>query len=200
MRARVAYISSLGTTAILVAAALLMLAVVGAIVTFRGWPGAANAEGVQSVPLTSPLTRASATLVATRPNRRSRGVVRSRGGAVKGAGRLSTVGLVKQVGPGAVGGVVKVTSGPGPSIHGTFPQPSRPIPSFPPPTGRTPVTVQLPSTSSGGGSSPLVQVQVPSPVSAAPVTSQVGSTVEQVTAPAPPAAAVETVRGALPIH
>jgi hypothetical protein len=66
MRARVAYISSLGTTAILVAAALLMLAVVGAIVAFRGWPGAANAAGVQSVPLTSPLTRASATLVVTR--------------------------------------------------------------------------------------------------------------------------------------
>jgi hypothetical protein len=200
MRARVAYISSLGTTAILVAAALLMLAVVGAIVAFRGWPGAANAAGVQSVPLTSPLTRASATLVVTRPNRRSRGVVRARTLATKGAGRLSTVGLVKQVGPGPVAGIVKVTSGPGPSFHGTFPQPVGPIQSFPPPTGRSPVTVQLPSTSSDGGSSPSLPVQLPSPPSVAPVTTQVGTTVEQVTAPAPAAGAVETVRGALPIH
>src|SRR2546423_11436655 len=122
MRARVAYISSLGTTAILVAAALLMLAVVGAIVAFRGWPGAANGAGVQSVPLTSPLTRASATLLATRAHRGG-GVVRARGAAAtKGAGRLSTVGLVKQVGPGPVPGIVKVTTGgPGPSMHGVFP-------------------------------------------------------------------------------
>ena len=45
MRVRVAYISSLGTTAILVAAALLMLAVVGAIVGVPGWPGGANGAG-----------------------------------------------------------------------------------------------------------------------------------------------------------
>ena len=51
MRARFAYISSLGTTAILVAAALLMLAVVGALVAFRGWPGSANGAVVQPVPL-----------------------------------------------------------------------------------------------------------------------------------------------------
>src|SRR3954451_17574217 len=52
MRARFDYISSLGTTAILVAAALLMLAVVSAIVAFRGWPGAATGSGaVQSIPL-----------------------------------------------------------------------------------------------------------------------------------------------------
>src|SRR3954463_12019313 len=51
MRARFAYISSLGTTAILVAAALLMLAVVSAIVAFRGWPGQASSGGVQTIPL-----------------------------------------------------------------------------------------------------------------------------------------------------
>src|SRR5436309_15371061 len=108
MRARVAYISSLGTTAILVAAALLMLAVVGAIVAFRGWPGAANAEGVQSVPLTPSLTRASASLVSTRVHR-VRAVVRAAGRLASGrTGRLSTVGLVKVVGPRATPGVVKV--------------------------------------------------------------------------------------------
>src|SRR3954451_22693830 len=112
MRARVAYISSLGTTAILVAAALLMLAVVGAIVAFRGWPGAANGADVPSVPVPSPLARASASRVprrapattappaAPRPVHRARGVVRAAGvAATKRAARLSTVGLVKQVGP-----------------------------------------------------------------------------------------------------
>src|SRR6266576_861730 len=99
MRARVAYISSLGTTAILVAAALLMLAVVGAIVAFRGWPGAANAAGVQSVPLAPSFTQARATLVITRV-KRTAAVVRARpAGAAAQARRLSTVGLVKQVGP-----------------------------------------------------------------------------------------------------
>jgi hypothetical protein len=201
MRARVAYISSLGTTAILVAAALLMLIVVGAIVAFRGWPGAANAAGVQSVPLTSPLVRASATLVVARPDRLARAAVRTRPVATATARTLSTAGLVKQVGPGATGGVVKVTGGPGPSMHGVFPQPSRPIPSFPPPSGRNPVTVQLPPASSGGGSTPgvPVPVQLPNPAPGS-VTNQVGGTVEQVTSQVPQPAAVETVRGALPIH
>jgi hypothetical protein len=200
MRARAAYISSLGTTAILVAAALLMLVVVGAIVAFKGWPGAANGGGVQPIPLTSPLTRVSATLVVTRPDRLARAVVRTRPVATTTARTLSTAGLVKQVGPGAVGGIVKVTSGPGPSMHGVFPQPGRPIASFPPPTGGNPVSVQLPPTSSGGGSAPLVSVQLPAPGGAAPVTSQVGSAVGQVTSGSPAAGAVETVRGALPIH
>jgi hypothetical protein len=201
MRARVAYISSLGTTAILVAAALLMLAVVGAIVAFKGWPGAANADGVRSVPLAPSFTRASATLVVARTHRRA-GVVRSGALAAKAGGRrLSTAGLVKQVGPGAVGGVVKVTSGPGPSMHGVFPQPTHPIPSFPPPSGRNPVTVQLPQGTSGGGSGTVVPVELPNPGSAAPVTGQVGTTVGQVTSQAPsPPGVVEHIRDVLPIH
>ena len=203
MRARVAYISSLGTTAILVAAALLMLAVVGAIVTFKGWPGAANADGVRSVPLPPSFTRASATLVAARPHRRA-GLVRSAALAARvGGRRLSTAGLVKQTGPGAggVAGVVKVTSGPGPSMHGVFPQPAQPIPSFPPPSGRNPVTVQLPQGASGGGSSTILPVELPNPGSVAPVTGQVGTTVEHVTSQVPaPVNVVEHVRDVLPIH
>ena len=202
MRARVAYISSLGTTAILVAAALLMLAVVGAIVAFKGWPGAANADGVRSVPLPPSFTRASATLVAARQHRPA-GLVRSATVAARlGGGKLSTVGLVKQVGPGgAVAGVVKVTGGPGPSMHGVFPQPTHPIPSFPAPSGRNPVTVQLPQTTSGGGSNTTVPVQIPNPTGVAPVTGQVGTTVEQVTSHVPaPSSAVEQVRDVLPIH
>jgi hypothetical protein len=201
MRARVAYISSLGTTAILVAAALLMLAVVGAIVTFRGWPGAANADGVQSVPLTPSLTRASARLVATRVHR-PRAVVRSAGARAVSArsGRLSTVGLVKVVGPRTLPGVVKVTGGPGPSIRSVSPSPARPsVPSFPPPTGRNPVTVPVPSASSGDGSGG--PVNLPGASGAAPVTGQVTGVAGQVVADVPsPSAAVESVRDVLPIH
>src|SRR2546423_14397787 len=51
MRARAAYISSLGTTGILVASALLMLGMVSAIVAFNGWPAGAVGAGVESGPL-----------------------------------------------------------------------------------------------------------------------------------------------------
>src|SRR5215212_8276684 len=44
MSARKAYISSLGTTGLLIAAALAMLVVVGALVAFDRWPNQAVAE------------------------------------------------------------------------------------------------------------------------------------------------------------
>ena len=50
MRARAAFIRSLGTTGILVAAALLMLAIVSALVAFRAWPGGTG-ESVAAVPV-----------------------------------------------------------------------------------------------------------------------------------------------------
>jgi hypothetical protein len=199
MRARVAYISSLGTTAILVAAALLMLAVVGAIVAFRGWPGAANAAGVQSVPLAPSLEQARSALVIT-PVNRVRAAVRA-GSAGAGARRLSTVGLVKQAGPPVALGVVKVTRGSGPSMHPVFPQPGQPGPAFPAPAGRDPVTVPLPPSSPGDGAGQLVPVQVPGGGVAAPVTGQVETTVGQVVAQVPPPpSVVEGVRSVLPLH
>src|SRR4051812_1923549 len=51
MSARKAYISSLGTTGLLIAAALAMLIVVGALVAFDRWPTQAVAEA-ESVPVT----------------------------------------------------------------------------------------------------------------------------------------------------
>lgn len=51
MSARKAYISSLGTTGLLIAAALAMLIVVGALVAFDRWPSQAVAEA-ESVPVT----------------------------------------------------------------------------------------------------------------------------------------------------
>jgi hypothetical protein len=50
MRARAAVIPSLGTTGILLAAALLMLALVSALVAFRAWPGGTG-EAVPSIPV-----------------------------------------------------------------------------------------------------------------------------------------------------
>lgn len=52
MSARKAYISSLGTTGLLVAAALSMLIVVGALVAFDRWPNQAVAEA-EAVPIAS---------------------------------------------------------------------------------------------------------------------------------------------------
>jgi hypothetical protein len=106
MRARVAYISSLGTTAILVAAALLMLALVGALVAFRGWPGSANGAVVQPVPL-GPGTGAART-VLIRPVAATRPVVRVRSFAALAVtrARVSTAGLVKRPGPAVVQGLV----------------------------------------------------------------------------------------------
>lgn len=50
MRARTAYISSLGTTGVLIAAALAMLVLVGALVAFDRWPSHAVAEA-ETVPI-----------------------------------------------------------------------------------------------------------------------------------------------------
>jgi hypothetical protein len=99
MRSRAAFISSFGTTGILVAAALLMLAMVSALVAFRGWPGGVE-DSVSSVPITqqaqTPVELTQVRHVAAprtavkrvgAPTRRST-VVRPRG---------STAGLVKEV-------------------------------------------------------------------------------------------------------
>lgn len=132
MRARFAYISSLGTTAILVAAALLMLAVVGAIVAFHGWPGTADGQTVDSVPL-APLSAGAAALKTTPPIRR---VVRSQPArAPRPAARprraRSTAGLVKDAsgsGPDVVPGLVMV--------------PAEPIATTPPPVVPQQPTIQ----------------------------------------------------------
>ena len=57
MQARKAYISSLGTTGLLVASSLLILVVVGALVAFDRWPNQAAAE-TETVPITDTTPRA----------------------------------------------------------------------------------------------------------------------------------------------
>lgn len=49
MRAPKAYIAGFGTTTVLVSSALLLLAVVSALVAFKGWPGAGAAEDVANL-------------------------------------------------------------------------------------------------------------------------------------------------------
>jgi hypothetical protein len=126
MRARLAYISSLGTTTILVASAIFVLGVVGTIVAFRGWPGGGSNADVQSVPLATP--------AAANPVRRvvragrARPPVRAKRPAAA-ARRTSTAGLVKQpdAGSGVVPGLVMVPVHPVPvTTPTTVPAPPAP--------------------------------------------------------------------------
>src|SRR5919107_1009188 len=117
MRARVAYIHSFGTTTILVAAALLMLAVGGAIVAFNGWPGGANDAQVRSVPLQPAAPATKAKPVASRPAARTPAPARAPRATARPARRpASTAGLVKSTpaaGPGkVVPGIVMVQDDP----------------------------------------------------------------------------------------
>jgi hypothetical protein len=130
MRARAAYISSLGTTTILVCAALLLLAVGSALVAFRGWPGGADATGVQRVTLTpNGLPRAATEFV------RAAAVTRVARAQRQGASaaRLSNAGLVK-VPAGTGTGVVVHGIVIGPGSAGVGPVSSPPGASYPPPT------------------------------------------------------------------
>lgn len=191
MRARVAYLSSLGTTAILVAAALLMLAVVGAIVAFRAWPDAANGEGVQSVPLTGNLLLGRRAALVVRHASRGPVVVRTRPVAAIQPRNLSTAGLVKVVGPPTVGGVVKSPGSTGPAIAvngqgGGQAGAVQPLPAYPAPSGGSTIRVGLPAPSGSSGSTPIVQLHVPAPTPVSQPTAQVESVVSHVSAPAPP--------------
>jgi hypothetical protein len=129
MRARLAYISSLGTTTILVASAIFVLGVVGTIVAFKGWPGGGSNADVQSVPLATP--------AAANPVRRvvragrARPPARANRPAAAAARRTSTAGLVKQpeAGSGVVPGLVMVPVHPVPvTTPTTVPAPPAPAP------------------------------------------------------------------------
>jgi hypothetical protein len=178
MRARPAYISSLGTTAILVAAALLMLGVVGAIVAFRGWPGSATGSaGVQSVPLAPSGRAAQAALV--RRVATAHGVERSKARAARRPAaaakraNLSTAGLVKgeASGPRVVPGIV---------MEPTASSPMQAQPSSP---GRTPAVPQASPTPSTAPERPLP------PPSDGPLAGSGGGITIPLPIPVPPAPA-----------
>jgi hypothetical protein len=194
MRPRSAYISSLGTTAILVAAALLMLAVVGAIVAFRGWPGGEAGASVQSVPLAPPTASAQVALV--RPvTRAPTAVERLTRAAIPAATRkLSTVGLVKQVSSSRAGPGLVLVPANGSPMRGSAPPPGGPNvpPSGPagplpdPPSGG-------PLPPAGGGFDPALPVPIPgSPPSGSQLTGALGQLVARV--PPPPGVAAIITR------
>src|SRR3954469_24698040 len=135
MRARVAYISSLGTTAILVAAALLMLVLVGALVAFRGWPGRANGAVIHPVPLSPAVTPARAILV--RPAASTKRIVRvgSFSRLAASRARLSTAGLVKRPAATTASGLVMTPAPAAPMTPASPSPPSGGPPSSPPPPG-----------------------------------------------------------------
>jgi hypothetical protein len=196
MRARVAYISSLGTTAILVAAALLMLVVVGALVAFRGWPGSANGEPVHPVAL-DPGSRTVRAVIA-RTAASTKHVVRVRKSASVATTRrhVSTAGLVKTPGSGVVAGVVMVPTPPAtmtpvsPQPHGGSTPPAV-TPAVAPPATPNPADPG-PVTAPGG---PLPDVQLPgtplldpssSPSPQVPSSDQVVAMVGELIGTAPP--------------
>src|SRR5918997_5517899 len=104
MQARAAYIRSFGTTGILVAAALLMLATVSALVAYEGWPGSVGSDSVTSVPVESPAEVGVARTVTDVSPAATRLVAR------EAAPRAAAAGLVREVdavGPSTVG-LVKI--------------------------------------------------------------------------------------------
>jgi len=133
MRARAAYISSLGTTGILVAAALMMLALVSALVGFSAWPGGMT-DSVASVPIArgadAPVALTQVRRVAVRERPAALRADRTTAAAAPRA--VSTEGLVKTTAadPGPAD-VVKVPS----DVHMTLPPPGSPTAPQPPGTG-----------------------------------------------------------------
>ena len=157
MSARKAYISSLGTTGLLIAAALAMLIVVGALVAFDRWPTQAVAEA-ESVPITGDAANASnqagepraftrtglpARLTAI-SDKRSRAVLRR---AAARAGRVeSTVGPA----PAVSETIVSDLPAPNTAPSATAPaapaqqQASAPAPQTPTLPDKTPPAITLP--------------------------------------------------------
>jgi hypothetical protein len=158
MRARAAYISSFGTTTILVGAALLMLAVGSAIVGFRGWPGSVSDSSVESVPLAPQAHRASSLVRAAPAGRLTRAKTLEAAGRSRTA--VSTAGLVKvphaargAVVPGLVMVPAAGTLGLVSPIGASYPAPSRSPIKTPPP--------QRPDNPGPGG--PPAPLPVPDP-------------------------------------
>jgi hypothetical protein len=131
MARRRAFLAGLGTTGLLVALALLLLAVVGALLAFHGWPGSGgvgSAEGVslddkRLVTVAPPSFAAAAdpaTRAATARNRRTGR--RSRDG--RSAARQEVAGVRRTLRAGGSGG-----DGPAIPAPGLPSGPSRPAPA-----------------------------------------------------------------------
>src|SRR3954454_7124790 len=104
MKATKAYIASLGTTGVLLAASILMLAVVSAVVAFDRWPGANVEAPAKTLVLDeqAPAIRVSATAAATPRAARVAG----------GGGPNRSAGARERISSGRHGGGAPVTTAP----------------------------------------------------------------------------------------
>jgi hypothetical protein len=138
MSARKAYISSLGTTGLLIAAALAMLIVVGALVAFDRWPSQAVAEA-ESVPVTRDGVNASHQSGESRafarsgPSARSTAISEKRSDAVlrRAAARAGKVDAIATATPAPAAPAVHepiVSDLPAPDSAPTTPAPAAPAP------------------------------------------------------------------------
>jgi hypothetical protein len=119
VKATKAYIASLGTTGVLLAASILMLAVVSAVVAFDRWPGANAQSPLQTLVLDekAPAIRVSATSNAASATRT----------AVPRAPRLALAPRRTATNIGGVGGQRFTGGSPAPSTG-----PAAPLPAVPP--------------------------------------------------------------------
>lgn len=141
MRAPKAYIAGFGTTTVLVTSALLLLAVVSALVAFKGWPGAGAAEDVANLVVEDPKSVDGPVQVASNASPAAAAVasVPAPGTAAAGAGAVTPAGsLDARVPAGIIGG------GGGGGGFRDFPQvtggPGAPLPTAEPSGGLLPQT------------------------------------------------------------
>ena len=172
MRARAAYISSFGTTGILIAAALLMLAMVSALVAFRAWPGGVTGESVTSVPLAPP----------------DRPVQVSREGARKAPARLAAASEIAPIARevadrSATAGLVKHVTVRGPAAVAVLTAPREDMAAVrPPPAPPRPPVEQR---TADAPAAPPEAPEMPAPP-AVPVPNEVEETVDGFVAGDPP--------------
>ena len=180
MSARKAYISSLGTTGLLIAAALAMLVVVGALVAFDRWPtqATAEAESVQIADDGPAVIRRAAqpralALAAAVPAAEGKSAARTSSDALRGAaaraGRVERAGGATERSPAARVKDPVVSGLPAPDSTSEAPAPQSPATAPAPgetsgqgaggPGGTTPPVLTLPPTpSSPSGGDGLAEV------------------------------------------
>ena len=155
MRADRAYIAGLGTTGVLVASAVLLLAVVSTLVAFRGWPGSDAAEDTGNL-IVGESERA---LVVRGPARIAREAAPA-AGAVAETAAPGTAAAASARAPRTAAGPTRPEGGRRPPVElppcrrctPELPEPERPRPPDPPdPPPETPVAAELQRLTSGLG-------------------------------------------------
>jgi hypothetical protein len=174
MKATKAYIASLGTTGVLLAASILMLAVVSAVVAFDRWPGANAATPIKTLVLTdkAPPIQVSAQAAGSSATPAARGTT---GGGTSRPSATHNAGGV--AGERITGGTRTPAVTPGhstPSIVPAVPKPLQPVEDT-----TTPIfdTISNPGTTAGQLADGTQALTNDAGVSVGRVSPDVGSTV-----------------------